>query len=92
MFIAVPKGLRQKTKYISPANDRIQAVLLETEDGYLMVINIYFPSDRVKRFDSFLTDNYFKNACKKFDVDFTHEFEKNETTYTSTITLYGMKH
>ena len=40
---------------------------------------------RVARFDSFLTDNKLSNAWKMFDVDFTHEFEKEGTTYTSTI-------
>ena len=45
MFIALPKSMRQKTKDVSPVNDRIQAVLLETKEGYLMIINVYFPPD-----------------------------------------------
>ena len=131
MFIALPKDLRNKTKDISPKNDRIQAILLETVDGPLMIINSYFPPDpktrsynldaeleemivavenlvtshqcrhiimvgdmntdykrkngRVMRFESFLTDNRLEDAWNKFEVDFTHEFEKDGTTYTSTI-------
>ncbi len=131
MFIALPKIMRQKSKDVSPTNDRIQAVLLETKDGYLMIINVYFPPDpkttkynsdseledllltienlvashhcrhvvmvgdmntdyerkngRVERFNSFLTDNKLSYAWKTFDVDFTHEFEKDSITYTSTI-------
>ena len=131
MFTAVPKRLRSKAKDISPLNDRIQAILVGTNDGPLMIINVYFPPDpktksyvldselenvigavenvieshqcrhlvmvgdmnteykrengRVKRFGKFLSDNNFENAWKKFGVDYTHEFEKNEVTYTSTI-------
>ena len=32
MFIGVPKNLRSISKDISPSNDRIQAILLETGD------------------------------------------------------------
>ena len=45
MFIALPKHLRSKSKDISPLNDRIQAVLLQTNEGKIMIINVYFPSD-----------------------------------------------
>ena len=45
MFVAVPKSLRSKAKDISPSNDRIQAILIDTNDGELMVINVYFPTD-----------------------------------------------
>ena len=40
---------------------------------------------RVKRFDMFLSSNTLESSWKKFDVDYTHEFEKNGLTYTSTI-------
>ena len=40
---------------------------------------------RVKRFDMFLSSNTLESSWKKFDVDYTHEFENNGLTYTSTI-------
>ena len=45
MFIALPKYLRRKSKDVSPLNERIQAILLQTNDGNIMIINVYFPSD-----------------------------------------------
>ena len=40
---------------------------------------------RIKRFDMFLSSNTLESSWKKFDVDYTHEFEDNGLTYTSTI-------
>ena len=131
MFIGIRKDLRSKSKDISPSNDRIQAILLETGDSNLMIINVYFPPDpktvcynldselenvlvavenlvashqcrnvvmigdmntdynrkngRVNRFDAFLSNNSFESAWNKLDIDYTHEFEKEGITYTSTI-------
>ena len=45
MFIAFPKDMRKKIKDLSPANERIQAIQLELDDGYLIIINTYFPPD-----------------------------------------------
>ena len=45
MFIALSKFLRSKSKDISPLNDRIQAVLIQTNEGNVMIINVYFLSD-----------------------------------------------
>ena len=131
MFIGVPKNLRSKSKDISPSNYRIQAILLDTGDCNLMIINVYFPPDpktagynldselenvllavenlvashqcrnvvmvgdmnteynrkngRVDRFEAFLLTNKLESSWKKLDVDYTHEFEKEGITYTSTI-------
>ena len=40
---------------------------------------------RVERFEKFLLDNNVENAWSRFDIDYTHEFEKDEITYTSTL-------
>jgi hypothetical protein len=40
---------------------------------------------RAERYDTFLIDNGFVDAWKNFDVDYTHEFENEGTTYLSTI-------
>ena len=45
MFIAIPKQLRNKAKDISPKSNQIQAILLETSEDVLMIINVYFPGD-----------------------------------------------
>ena len=45
MFIAVPEQLRNKCKDISPHHSRIQAILLETKEKSMMIINAYFPPD-----------------------------------------------
>ena len=131
MFVAVPKSLRSKAKDISPSNDRIQAILIDTNDGQLMVINVYFPrdpktkssvldpeleevlgavenviqchqprhlvivgdmntenkrnNDRSKRFADFLSDKNLDDAWEKYNIDYTHEFEKNGVTYLSIL-------
>ena len=40
---------------------------------------------RVARMEKFLSDNELQSAWEIFSVDFTHEFEKDEVTYTSTL-------
>ena len=45
MFTAVPLSLRNRAKDVSPNHDRIQAILLETDDGITMIVNVYFPPD-----------------------------------------------
>ena len=40
---------------------------------------------RVKRIKTFLSSNSMETAWDSFAVDYTHEFEKNSTTYTSTL-------
>ena len=39
----------------------------------------------VERFERFLSSNTLQTTWKKFDVDYTHEFENNGITYTSRI-------
>ena len=59
MFIAIPKHLRNRAKDISPRSNRIQAILLETNEGVMMIINVYFPADpKTKKyvFDTELED------------------------------------
>ena len=131
MFIAVPKDLRSRTRDVSPQSKRIQAILFETDEDSVMIVNVYFPPDpktknynldpdledvlatvenlveshhcnnviivgdlntdykrengRVNRLDTFLSNNSFETAWNKFSVDYTHEFELDEVTYTSTI-------
>ena len=45
MFIAIPQELRNKAKDVSPRSNRIQAIVLETDENDLMIINTYFPAD-----------------------------------------------
>ena len=124
-------SLRNKAKDVSPNHSRIQAVLLETDENIMMILNVYFPPDpkatkytndpdledvlatienlveahhcndvimigdlncdnsrgngRVDRIQSFISSNSMEMAWNCFEVDFTHEFENNGTTYTSTI-------
>ena len=40
---------------------------------------------RVARMEKFLSDNELELAWQTFNIDFTHEFEKEEVTYTSTL-------
>ena len=40
---------------------------------------------RVDRLKKFLSDNDLESAWDDFEVDFTHEFEKDGVTYTSTL-------
>ena len=131
MFIAIPTSLRSITRDISPNHNRIQAVLLETDENTMMIVNVYFPADpktkqyyndhdledllatienlidahpcqdviiggdlncdfskhngRLERLKTFLTTNSMNIACEFFQLDFTHEFEMNDVTYTSAI-------
>ena len=131
MFIALPKELKLNAKDISPSNDRIQSIILETEDSNIMVVNVYFPPDpktmnynhdekleevlatieymtekeqcnnviivgdlntdgkrkngRVKRVKKFLEDNDLDSAWDTYHVDYTHEFEREDVTYTSIL-------
>ena len=131
MFIAIPDKFRTKAKDVSPINERVQGVVLNTDDGDTLIVNAYFPSDpktitynhdedlenvlaaienlietqqcnsvlivgdlnadykrkngRIYRLNKFLTDNDMDLAWKEFEVDYTHEFEKDGITYTSTI-------
>ena len=131
MFTALPKMFRNKSKDVSPPNDRIQGILLETDGGSLLIINAYFPADpktiaynqdtkmesvlaaienlievnqcsnviivgdlntdykrkngRATRLDQFLSNNSLVAAWKEFPVDYTHEFEKDDISYTCTI-------
>ena len=39
----------------------------------------------VKRLEIFLTSNRLESSWMRFNIDFSHEFEANEITYTSTI-------
>ena len=43
---------------------------------------------RVSRFTRFLSDNELESAWDGFEVDYTHEFEKEDTTYTSTLDYF----
>ena len=45
MFLALPSYLRNKAKDVSPLNERMQGITLETDSGRLLLINVYFPSD-----------------------------------------------
>ena len=131
MFIALPELLRNKAKDVSPRSNRVQAIVLETDEDNLVIINVYFPQDpktkkysldsdledvlvsienlieshhcsnliivgdlntdykrnngRVTRLNTFLTNNSFELAWNTFKVDFTHEFELEGTTFTSTL-------
>ena len=40
---------------------------------------------RVARMEKFLSDNELESAWQTFNVDFTHEFEKDGVTFTSTL-------
>ena len=131
MFTALPKEMRTKAKDVSPQNERIQGILLDTGEDSILIVNAYFPSDpktmrynqdtemedvlasienmiethqcnnviivgdlntdykrgngRVTRMEKFLCDNDLSLAWKEFNVDYTHEFEKDDVTYTSTL-------
>jgi hypothetical protein len=131
MFIALPKDLKNKAKDVTPTNNRVQAIKLDTDDGDILLINTYFPPDpkcktysfdtgmeemlatidnlidsnqcsnvvmvgdfntdykrengRVTRIDDFLSTHAFDLAWKIYEVDYTHEFEKDDISYTSTI-------
>ena len=56
MFVALPLQLKNKAKDISPNNERIQTILLETDTGTLMVVNAYFPQDPKTSTDKHDTD------------------------------------
>ena len=45
MFIALPINLRSYVKDISPNNERVQVIILDTEGKKLMIIKTYFPND-----------------------------------------------
>ena len=131
MFIALPRHLKNRAKDVSPNSKRVQAIILETEEDSLMIINVYFPQDpktkmynldadledvlatietviqshqcnsivitgdlntdyrrhngRVKRFQTFLSNNSLESSWNTFEANYTHEFEMDNTTYTSTI-------
>ena len=42
-------------------------------------------NDRVIRIKKFLSDYYLESAWGRFNIDHTHEFERNQITYTSTL-------
>ena len=131
MFVALPKELKRKAKDVSPQNERLQGIVVETDEGSTLIVNAYFPPDpktksyrldaemedvlgtienmikshqcsnivivgdlntdykrengRVDRLNTFLSDNSFQAAWKEFEVDYTHEFEKDDVTYASTL-------
>ena len=131
MFVALPLKLRSKAKDVSPNNSRVQAILLETDNGQVMIINVYFPSDpktkmyqidsdledvfasienvierhpcnsvviagdlntdfqrkngRASRLVTFMSNNSLDSSWKRFECDYTHEFELDEVTLTCTI-------
>ena len=131
MFTALPKNLRKKAKDVSPNNDRVQAITIDTDNDSILLINTYFPPDpktktynydadmedmlatmdnlidihqcnnvvivgdlnadykrdngRVARLETFLCNHDFDSAWKIYEVDYTHEFEKDDVSYTSTI-------
>ncbi len=45
MFIAIPKEHKHKAKDVSPRSERIQGIVVETEDENILIINPYFPPD-----------------------------------------------
>ena len=131
MFTAIPKQLRKKAKDVSPQNERIQGIKLDTDEGNILLVNAYFPPDpktkayqqdtdledvlasienlivthqcrnvvivgdlntdykrnngRVNRLETFLSTNNLESSWSIFDIDYTHEFEKEDVTYTSTL-------
>ena len=87
MFIAIPSELKSKVKEISLAHPRLQAMTLDTGCKTLLVINVYFPQDSK-------TVNYKVNEDLEdilasinidIDIDYTHEFELDDHTFTCTI-------
>ena len=131
MFIAFPAKFRNKVKDVSPDHTRVQAVLLETHENNMMIVNVYFPPDpkttkyradeeledvlsvienlieahqcrnvvlvgdfncdytrengRADRVKRFISSNSMETAWESFKIDYTHEFENNNVTFTSTI-------
>ena len=45
MFIAVPKEIKENVKDVSPDHWRTQAILVNTVNCKILVINSYFPTD-----------------------------------------------
>ena len=43
MFTALPKDLWSKAKDISPHNERIQGIILDTDEDSFLIVNAYFP-------------------------------------------------
>ena len=45
MFIAGPEEIKELVTVISPNHWRIQAVILQTVNNRILIINSYFPTD-----------------------------------------------
>ena len=45
MFVALPKELKRKAKDVSPQNERLQGIVVETDEGSTLIVNAYFPPD-----------------------------------------------
>ena len=45
MFIAIPKYLKPNVTDISPASNRVQAILLKSDCRNTLILNTYFPTD-----------------------------------------------
>ena len=53
MFIAVPIEFKELVTDVSPNHQRVQAVVLQSKDNNIMIINTYFPTDpKADDFDS----------------------------------------
>ena len=95
MFIAVAEEIKELVTDISPNHWRIQAVILQTVNNIILIINSYFPTDsKIADFDesellttlstieSVLDENEYDDVVWAGDIN--AEFSRN-THYTNVI-------
>ena len=101
MFIAVPEEIKELVTDISPNHWRIQAVILQTVNNRILIINSYFPTDpKIADFDesellttlstieSVLDENEYDDVVWAGDIN--AEFSRN-THYTNVIQSFVRK-
>ena len=73
MFIALPISMKDSVQDVSPLSSRIQCILIQTQNGKVMVLNTYFPTDpRCNNFDDselLLTLSSIKEVIGSHDFD-----------------------
>ena len=47
MFVAFPDNIKNQVQDVSPGNCRLQAVLVKCSNSYILIINSYFPVDKM---------------------------------------------
>ena len=94
MFIDVPDVMKENVADISPSHWRIQAALIKKKNSKIMIINSYFPQDSNSlttldpQLEELIAAIKLVKAWDSFQIDFTHEFEKDQMTFTCNIDYF----